>query len=128
MEHTFNIQLTDNQISCNPPMDIATVAQITCSALVALVQAAPTPEGMTEEQVAIARRSLHDDLNLIFSNTLTMAFPELELRPELSELAIMELENKMLEEAATNTTIEAEPVPTTESDKDNIIQFPYKEV
>ena len=125
MEPKFNITLTESQMSCNPPMDIATIAQIACSAIVSLVQNAPIPEGMTEENVALARRSLHDDLNLIFSNTLTMAFPELELRPELSELAIMQLENQMIEEATTQ--IEAEPVPTTEADKDNILQFPVRE-
>lgn len=96
----YNINLTSNSMTCEPAMNPVELAQIFCGALIASVQNIKYPEGISEEEMSNVRRSMFDDLNLIFSRTLEIAFPELELRPEITEQAIMELENQMIEKAS----------------------------
>lgn len=101
----YNITLTSNSMTCDPAMNPVDLAQIFCGALIAGVQNIKYPEGIPEEEMAKIRRSMFDDLNLIFSRTLEIAFPELELRPEITEQAIMELENQMIDKEVAKGTI-----------------------
>lgn len=96
----YKITLSNNTMICEPGLNIVDISQIFCAALVSAVNNIVYPSDMPEEDILNIRKEIFDDMNLIFSRTLDEAFPEIALRPELTEQAIMEMENKLIEKAA----------------------------
>lgn len=91
----------DSGCMTNVPVSIPEVADIFCSAITAMVwQTRPKIMELTDEEQKGIEKELFDCLNHSFSKCLENAFPEQELRPDITEKAIYELENKIITEEA----------------------------
>lgn len=107
--NNYNITITNTSmvVDSEQPLNVVDLTNIFGGILVEVVRSLEIPE----EHVEQVRAELFDDMNLIFSRTLEEAFPEYELRPNITEQAIMELENQMItEQAAALETIPVEQV------------------
>lgn len=103
----YKITLENNTMTVEPGMNLIDVCQIMCGALISSVHSLELPAEHMEE----VRKELFDSFNLIFSRTLEEAFPEFELRPELTEEAILAMENQIIaERVAAETDLEATQV------------------
>lgn len=78
-------------VKSDQPIDILSFLQLTCTAQLSALRTfvADHPE---------AKDDLYDKYNMIVSNVLGMFAPETELRPDLTAQAILEAENKIIEE------------------------------
>lgn len=100
----------DSGCMTNVPVSIPEVADIFCSAITAMVaQIKPKIMEMSDEDSSKVSKELFDCLNHSFSKCLENSFPEQELRPDITEQAIYELENQIITEEAAAL--------------DNIVQF-----
>ncbi len=93
------IVISEDGMFASQPLTYADVLQLTCSC-VAGVAGDILSKVESEEERAKIEAELFDTANLAFSNCLAHAFPTQELRPDLTEEAIMEAENAILRERA----------------------------
>ena len=115
------VVITEDSAFANQAIPVPTIADMMCSALTGMTQqvinnirslpASEDPAFSPENM----ERDLFDALNLSFSKCLENAFPEMAGRPEISEQAIMEVENRIIDfEAAKIHSLKTEPNPTEE--------------
>ena len=118
----FKITISNESMEINSeqPINVVDLANIFGSILVECVRSLDIPE----EHLATVRGEMFDDMNLIFSRTLEEAFPEFELRPGITEEAIMALENQMITERAAALDTEVIPVEAVVEEHKNVIEFP----
>lgn len=95
--YTITITNTTMQVDSPQAMNVVDLTNIFGGILIECVRSLKIPE----DQCAVVRRELFDDMNLIFSRVLEEAFPEFELRPDITEQAIMEIENAIIERKMT---------------------------
>lgn len=93
------IVISEDGMFASQLLSYADVLQLVCSC-VAGVAGEILAKAESEEERAKIEEELFDTSNLAFSNCLAVAFPTQELRPDLTEEAIMEAENKILAERA----------------------------
>jgi hypothetical protein len=98
------------------PMSFADILQLTCSCVAGVAKDIKARAKDSDEAKKVADE-LFDTANLAFSNCLAHAFPEQELRPDLTEEAILKAENEILAERAA----EIEPEV---GEPEKIIPFP----
>lgn len=110
------VVITEDSAFANQSIPVPTIADMMCSALTGMAQqvidnirSLPASEDPTFSPENM-ERDLFDALNLSFSKCLENAFPEMAGRPEISEQAIMEIENRIINFEAAKT----EPNPTEE--------------
>ena len=96
----FEIYITEKGLKCNCKIPLVNLADIFCANLTAGVQSIEKalPKGTADTEKF--RKYLFDELNHSFSKCLENAFPDYELRPELTEEAILRAENEILHERA----------------------------
>lgn len=96
----FEIYITEKGLKCNTRIPLVNLADIFCANLTAGVQAIEKELPKDSEDTEKFRKYLFDELNHSFSKCLENAFPDYELRPELTEEAILRAENEILHERA----------------------------
>lgn len=107
------ITLDERGMKTSKPMNIPDIADLFCAAITGAVlktkermdadlAKAKTPKDKekAEHDQATFKRYIFDELNHSFSKCLANAFPEYELHPEITEQAILEIENKLILEQA----------------------------
>ena len=110
------IVISEDGMFASQPLSYADVLQLTCSCVAGVTEDILSKASSDEEREKI-EGELFDIANLSFSNCLAHAFPGQELRPDLTEEAIMEAENKILADRA------AEIEPST-GEPEKIVPFP----
>lgn len=91
--------ISEDGMFASQPLTYADVLQLVCSC-VAGVTGDMLSKVETEEERQKIENELFDIANLAFSNCLAHAFPGQELRPDLTEEAILKAENDILAERA----------------------------
>ena len=109
------IVISEDGMFASQPLTYADVLQLTCSCVAGVAGDILSKVESAEEREKI-EAELFDTANLAFSNCLAHAFPTQELRPDLTEEAIMEAENAILKRAAEDMEDVGEP--------EKIIPFP----
>lgn len=115
------VVITEDSAFANQSIPVPTITDMMCSALTGMTQqvinnirslpASEDPAFSPEKM----ERDLFDSMNLSFSKCLELSFPELAGRPELSEQAILEVENRIIDfEVAKTNKLKTEPNPTEE--------------
>ena len=112
------IVISEDGMFASEPMSYADVLQLTCSCVAGVAGDILSKVEDNAEREKI-EAELFDTANLAFSNCLAHAFPTMELRPDLTEEAIMEAENAILAERAAEIEPEA-------GEPEKIIPFPTK--
>lgn len=112
------IVISEDGMFASQPLTYADVLQLVCSC-VAGVAGDILSKVETEEERQKVENELFDIANVSFSHCLSHAFPTQELRPDLTEEAIMEAENAILKRAAEDMENVGEP--------EKIIPFPVNE-
>lgn len=93
------IILQDQGMTTTEPIAITELSDIMLSALTgAVLQVKEQTSSLPEEEQTNFNEELFDILNMSFSSALDRMFPEIVLRPDLTEEAIMRAENEILEE------------------------------
>lgn len=119
------IVISEDGMFASQPLSFADVLQLVCSC-VAGVAGDVMSRAKDSDEAKKIEDELFDTANLAFSNCLAHAFPGQELRPDLTEEAIMAAENDILAERAKameDFLAEGEPqvgVP------EKIVPFPAK--
>ena len=111
------IVISEDGMFASEPLTFADVLQLVCSCVAGVAGDVLSRTENAEEAKKI-EDELFDVANLSFSNCLAHAFPRQELRPDLTEEAIMEAENAILKRAAEDMEDVGEP--------EKIIPFPVK--
>lgn len=93
------IVISEDGMFASEPLTFADVLQLVCSCVAGVASDVLSRTENAEEAKKI-EDELFDVANLSFSNCLAHAFPGQELRPDLTEEAIMEAENAILKRAA----------------------------
>jgi hypothetical protein len=91
--------ISEDGMFASQPLTYADVLQLVCSC-VAGVTGDMLSKVETEEERQKIENELFDIANLSFSNCLAHAFPTQELRPDLTEEAILKAENDIMAERA----------------------------
>lgn len=123
MKENFEINITQDKfhIINGEGGSIQDLTQLFCNVLIAQIQMTETQmkkEELKDEAVEAVRKELFDGMNLIFSETLSEAFPDYELRPELTEQAIMEMENQIIARAVEDDNACSDKVVTLDLNKE----------
>ena len=108
--------ISEDGMFASEPLTFADVLQLTCSCVAGVAGNVLAKAESAEEREKI-EAELFDIANLSFSNCLAHAFPTQELRPDLTEEAILKAENDILSERAA----EVEPDAGT---PEKIVPFP----
>ena len=94
------IVVTEDSAFANQSIPVPHICDMMCSALTGMatqvvtnVRNTPQTEEFDPAQV---EKDLFDAMNLSFSRCLELSFPELAGRPDITEEAIMEAENKIV--------------------------------
>ena len=112
------IVISEDGMFASEQLTFADVLQLTCSCVAGVAGNVLAKTESAEEREKI-EAELFDIANLSFSNCLAHAFPTQELRPDLTEEAILKAENDILVERAAEVEPDA-------GEPDNIIPFPVK--
>lgn len=91
------IVVSEDGMFTNAPIAVTELTDLFCAGITATVQQV-REQYKAEDNAEEIDKELFDCLNHSFSKCLENAFPELELRPELTEQAILELENRIIAE------------------------------
>lgn len=110
--------ISEDGMFASQPLTYADVLQLVCSC-VAGVTGDMLSKVETEEERQKIENELFDIANLSFSNCLAHAFPGQELRPDLTEEAILKAENDILAERAADIEPDA-------GEPEKIVPFPAK--
>lgn len=110
--------ISEDGMFASEPLTFADVLQLTCSCVAGVAGNVLAKAESAEEREKI-EAELFDIANLSFSNCLAHAFPTQELRPDLTEEAILKAENDILSERAA----EIEPDAGA---PEKIVPFPAK--
>lgn len=102
------IILSESGMVATEPIQIPELADVMCAALTGTVLQVLAGDTIPPELKPQLEKELFDSLNISFSKCLDNAFPTLAGRPELSEEAILELENQMITAAANRKEVPAE--------------------
>lgn len=108
--------ISEDGMFASQPLTYADVLQLVCSC-VAGVTGDMLSKVETEEERQKIENELFDIANLSFSNCLAHAFPGQELRPDLTEEAILKAENDILAERAAEVEPDA-------GEPEKIVPFP----
>lgn len=111
-----SIVISEDGMFASQPLTFADVLQLTCSCVAGVAGDVLAKAESAEEREKI-EAELFDIANLSFSNCLAHAFPGQELRPDLTEEAILKAENDILSERAA----EIEP---DVGEPEKIVPFP----
>ena len=109
------IVISEDGMFASEPLSFVDVLQLTCSCVAGVAGDVLAKAESSDEREKL-EAELFDIANLSFSNCLAYAFPTQELRPDLTEEAIMEAENAILKRAAEDMENVGEP--------EKIIPFP----
>lgn len=93
------IVISEDGMFASEPLSFADVLQLTCSCVAGVAGSVLAKTESAEEREKI-EAELFDIANLSFSNCLAHAFPTQELRPDLTEEAILKAENDILKDRA----------------------------
>lgn len=114
------IVISEDGMFASEPLTFADVLQLTCSCVAGVAGNVLAKAEGSDEYKKI-EDELFDTANLAFSNCLAHAFPGQELRPDLTEEAILRAENDILSERAAEVEPDAGEV-------ENIVPFPKRKV
>lgn len=113
------------QIHVNPDADIDTLYKMIFTFLPHLMENSATlsPDA-TEEEKLKQRTLVYDYVNILVSSLLKNFIPDKELRPDLTEEAILKMENQLLDEsyAAASEEQKAEIHSSIEDAKDSLLR------
>ena len=112
------VVITEDSAFANQSIPVPHICDMMCSALTGMTQQVVnnlhnTP--LTEEfDPAKIEKELFDAMNLSFSRCLELSFPTLAGRPDITEQAIMEAENRIVSFAAARQAkqVEANEIET----------------
>ena len=91
------ILLTENSMTSAEPITVTDFADLACATITGMVnQLRPIWGKLSAAERQKVTAHYFDSLNVSFSKCLENAFPEHTLRPDLTEQAILEAENKIL--------------------------------
>lgn len=110
------IVISEDGMFASEPLSFADVLQLTCSCVAGVAGSVLAKTESAEEREKI-EAELFDIANLAFSNCLEHAFPTQELRPDLTEEAILKAENDILSERAAEVEPDA-------GEPEKIVPFP----
>ncbi len=113
------------QIHVNPDANIETLYKMIFTFLPHLMEnSARLPESATDEEKAKQREAIYDYVNILVSSLLKNFMPDKELRPDLTEEAILKMENQLLDEAyaASTPEMKAEVHSSIEDAKDSLLR------
>lgn len=108
----FNVHDNKVKVSFKTPPSMEDFFTIVSTGILSAMQQVVTSQ--PEENREQCKEELYDMYNAAASNTLAYFAPEYELRPHLTTQAILEAENKLIDEAYQ------------EKKRGKIINFPYK--
>lgn len=94
------IVVSEDGMFANTPIQIPYMTDMFCSAITGAVQQcleSPQVKNLPALENQKLTKDLFDSLNLSFSKCLENAFPEIALRPDITEEAIMKAENEIIE-------------------------------
>lgn len=112
------IVISEDGMFASEPLSFADILQLTCSCVAGVAGNVLAKAESAEEREKI-EAELFDIANLSFSNCLAHAFPTQELRPDLTEEAILKAENDILSERAAEVEPDA-------GEPEKIVPFPAK--
>lgn len=119
------IVISEDGMFASEPLTFADVLQLTCSCVAGVAGNVLAKAESAEEREKI-EAELFDIANLSFSNCLAHAFPTQELRPDLTEEAILKAENDILKDrAAEMEDFLADSEPQV-GEPEKIVPFPAK--
>ena len=110
------IVISEDGMFASQPLSFADVLQLVCSC-VAGVAGDVMSRAKDSDEAKKIEDVLFDTANLAFSNCLAHAFPGQELRPDLTEEAILKAENDILAERAAEIEPDA-------GEPEKIVPFP----
>ena len=96
----MKIVIKDGQLNAMPAINANDLTNVLLSALLGCYRA--TVESAPEQHKEAVKRLLFDTFNIAASEFLKEFDPESDLHPELTELAIMEAEDAILERGKDN--------------------------
>ena len=112
------IVISEDGIFASQPLSFADVLQLVCSC-VAGVAGDVMSRAKDSDEAKKIEDELFDTANIAFSNCLAHAFPGQELRPDLTEEAILKAENDILKDRAAEIEPDA-------GEPEKIVPFPAK--
>ena len=107
--------VSEDGMFASQPLSFADILQLTCSCVASAAKTMMS-QAENDKEAQEIEKELFDLANVSFSQCLDFAFPNQELRPDLTEEAIMEAENAILKRAAEDMENVGEP--------EKIIPFP----
>ena len=113
------IVMSEDGMFASEPLSFADILQLTCSCVAGVAGNVLAKAESAEEREKI-EAELFDIANLSFSNCLAHAFPTQELRPDLTEEAILKAENDILSKRAAEVEPDA-------GEPEKIVPFPVNE-
>ena len=95
----MRIIIRENTIECKPPMNAEQLTNTLLSVLFSVYQS--NIHDVPEEHRPLITKHLFDNFNTAASEFLKQLDPESDLRPDLTEEAILEAENAILDRGET---------------------------
>lgn len=100
----MKITITDTDYTIKLKGDESLTPMLLLNMMLSVYTNVITEQGYDKESL----EAIYDHANISFSNALTHIIPDAELRPDLDELAILELENNIIQAKLKETETETE--------------------
>ena len=102
----ITITLKDGQVNVRPsrPLGFEDFLQVVQTAVLSAMNS--LLESVPEEDQESVKKGIYESYNVAASHTLELFAPDFELRPDLTTQAILEAENKIIEEGRAPDLLE----------------------